>query len=244
MVLLQTTIEKYPIVFAFTLVILAVKLFLIIFLAGRMIEKKKENGEFTFDFPTGVFFLILGFFISRIFYVIFDFFLTDLNPANYANKPAVYYWQIGNAAAAIGVGLVLWAVDKKVLQNKFKGILTYIMFILAAFEVIFPINNMTDFQTMSLVSTLAGILPIFIPIIFLWLGFKTPGLRKTAWLIAFGVIVYASGALIVNEFILARVRDAIGDLQTAQTIIYLLFTGLKSTGLIMLALGARQFTNS
>lgn len=236
------TITAYPIVFALTILIIGIKAVVVAFLWNRLMIARREQGFLAKDFLFSMFILILCFLISRILYTIFDFGLTDLNPNNYYIKPAVYYWQMGGMIGQLGIAYMAWIVDKKVLNNKFKGFFAIYILVFGIIWGLYPINSKEDFDLVSLIGIIGSLGGIFIPVIFFWIGFKTPGLRRIAWSIAIGITLYAVAAILINEALLQQLRDAWGlDLKMVQNIMHLIFTSLKVTALLLLAYGGRQF---
>jgi hypothetical protein len=48
---------------------------------------------------------------------------------------------------------------------------------------------------------------LIIPIVFIWVGHQTPGLRITSYSIVLGVLLILAGGLIINEYFLNTFRD-------------------------------------
>jgi hypothetical protein len=236
------TVLAYPIVFILTCIIITVKVLIAIYLGNKIMVQRRQQGVVAKDFTFSIFILMICLMVARILYTIFDFGLTDLNPDNYYTRPAVQVWQIASLISQLGIAYVAWIVDKKVLQNKFKGFFAILIAVIAIIWGFYPIDSKAEFDFISALGIVGGLGAIFIPVIFFWLGAKTPGLRKTAWSIAFGITMFALAAVLINEALLAQLRTALSvDLQTAQNIVYLLFTGFKVCGLVLLTYGGRQF---
>ena len=117
--------------------------------------------------------------------------------------------------------------------------MAYITAIAAAIQFLYPVNSQEDFTIVSTIGFIGDIAGIAIPLIFLYIGIKTPGLRKTAFMIAFGVIIYVIGSNLVVEPILAPIREAYG--LTGQITIYFIFFTLKIIGLSMFTYGFVNF---
>jgi hypothetical protein len=175
--------------------------------------------------------------VSRLCYIYFDFFLTTFHTNLYYVFPNIWYWKAASFIAAIGVAVVVWTVDRKILQNKFKGILAIIMICAAVVQLLYPVSDDASFNTVSMIGIVGSIGAFLIPILFLWIGIKTPGLRKIAFAIVFGTIIYVLGNSLPNSNILALFMG----LGMSQDLVYLVSTLMKTTGLLLLAIGGSQF---
>jgi hypothetical protein len=229
--------DTYEIIFLLTLVLIMVKIIMAIYLGVRLRKTKKEENPVAPFFIGSIMLVMIFWTISRIFFAIFDFFLTKFDTANYARFPDVWFWKFGALFASTGVIIVLWIVDKKILGNKFKGIFAIIMLVSTVLETIYPVTTFADFQTASAIGLIGSLFAFLIPILFIYIGIKTPGLRKTAFLLAFGIIIYTLGgglvsAAIINIFLTAGLT---------QTMVYLISTSMKIVGLLMVTIGATRF---
>jgi len=233
------TIE-YNLFFTLTVILLLFKLALSIYLGKKIINRKKQAEKFSIDFIFSIFFLATCLFISRLLYAYWDFFLTQFDPTKFHLMPSIIYWKIAAFVSTVGYFVVLYVIDKKALNFKLKGIIAYIILIAGLIQLIYPVNTPGDFEFISAVGLLGNLAAIVIPIIFLNIGIKTPGLRKTSFMIAFGVIIYAIGATIVVEAIMAPLRIIFGN--EIQIVLFLLFFIFKITGLTMFAYGFMNFT--
>ncbi|HME56076.1 MAG TPA: hypothetical protein VKM55_27990 [Candidatus Lokiarchaeia archaeon] len=226
--------DGYELPFIFTLIIIFVKFALCIFLAYKIIKIRKEKNAVAISFLSGVLFLIMCLFISRILFSIFDFFLTKFDTSTYANFPNVWYWKSASLISLCGIAVLLIVIDKRVMQNKFKGIFGIIVFIAAGLEFLYPVNNFNDFTIASDIDTVGGLCAIFIPILFIWLGVKTPGLRKTSFSMAVGTIIYVFGIALVSA-------NFITLFATTPDVIYATSTILKTIGLSMITYATTHF---
>ena len=75
-----------------------------------------------------------------------------------------------------------------------------------------PKFSANTYVTNAIVTVAIGlIVAIIIPIIFFYIGIKTQGLRKAAFSIAIGVILYAIGAILVAQSIIELLRKEFGN---------------------------------
>jgi hypothetical protein len=81
---------------------------------------------------------------------------------------------------------------------------------------------------------------LIIPVVFISLGWKIPDLRRNAFLVAFGIIIYIFGSIIVSEFILSPIREIFGD--GGQILVFFIFLISKISGLTMASYGVTKFT--
>ena len=231
---------EYTFLFILGLCVLIVKFTLSIYLGKKVIEKKRESGEFSFDFLFSIFILMVCALISRSIYIYYDFFLTEFTASELYKYPNVIYWKLAGFIGPLGLVTVLYAVDKKVLKNKFKGILAYFSLAVLIVLLFYPITTKEDFEFVSTIG-LIGILPfILIPVIFLYLAIKTPGLRTTCLMIFLGIIIFAFGSILVGENFLAPLRSLYGV--QVETIAYTIFFISKIIGLTLLAVSVTKFT--
>ncbi len=229
---------EFQLFFVLTVILLIIKLILSIYLAKEIYVKKKKSGQFSFDFLSSMFILILCMFISRLFYVQFDFVFTQFNPEKNHTFPAAQFWQIGTFIIMLGYGTFVFTVDKRLLDFKLKGILAYILIIVGIIILVYPINTAEDFGFLSSLLLIGNIVAVLLPIMFIYIGIKTPDLRKTFYSMAFGIIIYAIGANLVNTTILEMLMNAFGS--GIQIIMFFLFLIFKITGLVMIIYGARK----
>lgn len=221
------------------IILLIFKLTLVFYLCIEVNRQKKKTGVISFDFLFSILLLFICLFISRILYLFFDFYLTQFDTSKAHLEPTITVWKFASLSAFIGYTIVLFTIDKKVLDFKLKGLLAYIMSIAAIIQFVYPVSSPEDFEVVSTIGALGNIVAITIPIIFFYIGIKTPGLRRTSFLIAFGVIIFAIGSNLAVEPILAPVREAYG--LTGQITMYFLLFTFKIIGLAMFTYGVTIF---
>jgi len=231
---------EFNLLYVLTLILITVKVLLSVFLLRRILIKKKEDGKFTMDFIFSIFILILCAAISRAIYFYYDFYLTQFDPDKLWRIPNVYYWKIAGFIGSCALSFVLFVTDKKVLSFKFKGIFAYFVLTIASIQLLWPINSSSDFIFVSSIGIYASLAAILLPIIFIYVGIKTPGLRKVCFMIVVGIIIYAIGSFLVSENILAPLREIYGS--PAEITAFFLFLTFKITGLSLLAYSVTKFT--
>ncbi len=229
--------DNYEIIFLLTLFIILVKLAMGFYLAVKLRNSKKEENPVAPLFLRSIMFLMFLWAISRTLFSIFDFFLTQFVEATYANFPNIWFWKLGAVSSAIGVVAVLLIVDKKILGNKFKGIFAYILLAAIIVQTLYPVNTFADFQVASTIGLIGSIMAFLVPILFLYIGIKTPGLRRTAFIFAFGIIIYMVGSAFVSAAIIPIFYAA----GLTQTMVYFISTSAKALGLVMMTVGATRF---
>ena len=181
-----------------TVILLATKLFLALFLGKEVIGNRKRRGFLEPDFLFGIFILMVCLFVSRLIYAYFDFFLTKNDPNLFYLPQNVNYWKIAGFIAAIGLFFFLLIVEKTVLKFKLKGTLSLLL-LLGFFIVLFyPINSRESLEFASLIIIISLCICIIIPVSFLYIGLKAPEIRKTSLLFALGTILYMIGVFIIN----------------------------------------------
>jgi hypothetical protein len=226
---LQPNTFEYNLLFYLTIILIIVKVLLSTYLGIKVLKKRKQEQEIEFLFA--FFILLLSGVISRIIYFYFDFFLTQNNPDNYVEN--VIYWKIASAIGICGSAVVMFAVDRKVLKFKLKGIFSYILIATAVIVLIYPVNTVADFNTVANIIVLSFLAIILLPAVFFYVGVKIhPSPRAlSAFAIAIGIIVYMIGTIMVNETFFGFIDTAIR---------FLLFVILKIAGLAMMSYGVTK----
>ncbi|MHA1274224.1 MAG: hypothetical protein ACTSVV_06545 [Promethearchaeota archaeon] len=225
---------------ALTIILISVKLLLSIYLGKRIYYSKKETGQFSLNFITAFFVLIVSLLISRLFYLYFDFFLTKLDHTTYHLMPNVLIWKIGGVISASGFAFVLYVLDKKALKFKLKGIFVYIIIIGEIIVLAYPVKTAEDFTFVSELGIITGVGAFLVLFIFLYIGIKIPGLRKPSFLMLSGLVIYAIGGILVNEFVVSLFVAIYG--YDIRFLLYLLFIILKIIGLIIIAFSVTKFS--
>ncbi len=230
-------VDGYEIIFLFTMVVIVVKMVLAIFIGVKLRKSKEEENPVAPLFMRSIMYLMIFWTISRILFTIFDFFLTLNNPNNYPLFPNIWFWKFGAMFSAVPVVVVLLIVDKKILGNKFKGIFAYILLAAIIIQTLYPVSTPPDFQMASAIGLIGSIMAFLVPILFLYIGVKTPGLRRTAFTFAFGIIIYMLGSALVSAAIIGIFENA----GLTDNMVYLISTSMKILGLLMMAVGATRF---
>ncbi|TXT66289.1 MAG: membrane protein of unknown function [Promethearchaeota archaeon] len=235
---------EYQIFLILVILLLVAKLSFSVYLGIKIYKKTKNQGKFTFDFIFGVFTLMICLLVSRLLYLFYDFFLTQFNPANFLDPNALTVWAFASLISTLGYSAAMFTVDYRVLHFRLKGIFAYIILGVGIFDFIYVMGGFVTteeaFDLVNGILIISNVLAIIIPIIFFYIGIKTTGLRKTAFIIAFGVIIFSIGSSLVLQPIIAPLRDAFGD--TIQIPIFFMFFLFKLIGLGMFSYGVTQFS--
>ncbi len=217
-----------------TILIIAVKFCLIGFLSIKLYRRNKQQKLGITDFFVGILILLLTLAISRLIYFYFDFYLTELNPLRYLTGSNLTYWRIASVISGLGQGYLLIVVDRRILNNKFKGLLGYFVIAIAILHIFYPVYNLNDFTILSTIGMVTGVTVLLIPLIFIWLGLKTPSNRKIAFLIALGAILYAVSGFLWGESILHIFGSDI------RTIITIFSAIMRIAGLTIISVSASK----
>ena len=229
---------EYNLLLILTIIVIVVKGILAIYLVKKVLDRKKEEGKVKFDFLLAICFMIIGFFISRILYAIFDFYYTELDPDKFYLSPNVWFWKVAGLVGACGFAVVLYVIDKKILGFKLKGLLAYILLVAHIIVLIYPVSSAQDFELVSTVAFVDVAVAIVLPAIFLYVGIKAPDRRKVSFIFAFGVIIYILGIIILSEFIVSPLESAFGS--GARLTLLFLFMIFKITGVCLVAYAATK----
>jgi hypothetical protein len=231
--------EQYIVPYILTLFIIAVKLILGVFLLRRILINRKGE-PFRLDFLFSVMILMFGLAVARTCYFIFDFYLTNFDPALFYISPNVWVWKAGNFLSGIGIIFILYVLDKQIYQFRFKGFLSVGFLIIALSQFLYPVSDARSFEIDSMLGVGTILFSLILPITFLILGLKTTGeLRRLAFLLCFAIILYAGISQLMNEALLNAIDLAMGP-QGRLFVIILVPIG-KTFGLLMIAYGATKF---
>lgn len=230
--------DGYEIPFILTLVIILVKTVLALYLLVKVIKKRKEQNVFALHFIGSVLFFMALAAVARLFYMVFDFFLTRFDETTYVNIPHIWFWKMGSLLSALGITVIVWILDRKILGNKFKGIFAIIMIIGITVQFTYPVSTFADFELISTIGVVASAGALLIPILFIYIAVKTPGLRKISVAIAIGAILYTIGGSLVSATFIELFRSALGF---TTDMVYLLSISMKVVGLLAIAYGGVHF---
>lgn len=220
-----------------TIIVIITKLALSPYLLKRVLNDKKKTGHLSYNFIFSLFILMVCLLISRLLFFYFDFILTRYDYDKYFIYPNIIFWKVAMFIAFLGYANLLFTIDKKAFDFKFKGILAYIIVASGLFILLYPINSNEDFNTVSMVFSMASLVGIVIPILFIIMGFKTQGdIRKGAFIFALGSILYLVSMNFVNTSVLELLGEMFGSqIRTTMFFLYLVF---KVSGLILLTYGS------
>lgn len=220
-----------------TIIVIITKLVLSPYLLKRVLNDKKKTGHLSYNFIFSLFILMVCLLISRLLFFYFDFILTRYDSDKYFLYPNIFFWKVAMFIAFLGYANLLFTIDKKAFDFKFKGILAYIIVASGLFILLYPINTNEDFNTVSMVFSMASLVGIVIPILFIIMGFKTQGdIRKGAFIFALGSILYLVSMNFVNTSVLELLGEMYGSqIRTTMFFLYLVF---KVSGLILLTYGS------
>ena len=226
---------EYNLLFTLTVILIITKILISIYLAWEVKKKIKLTEKFSYDFLFGLFVLTVCLLISRLLWAYWDFYFTEFDPNRFYLAPGIIYWKFASLVMTIGFANFIFIIDKKILDFKFKGILAYIMIVIAAIIFFYPVNDAQDFEFVSSLLLFLNLVGITIPLIFFYLGFKTPKFRKYFFSIAIGAIIFAIGSNLTLEIILVPLRNTFGI--EVLVIVYLLFLIFKISGLLLISYG-------
>lgn len=229
-------------VFYLTIVLILIKCSLVVFLAKKVINKKRNKIEAGVKFLGATAGLMAGLSISRILFTVFDFQITNFDSSTYAEPDAVITWKIAFFVSTVTLVYMIWVLDKVIMQNKFKGIPSVILVIVGIVVLVFPVKKVEDFQLMSVISLISNLMSLLFPAVFLYVGKNSSGdIRKVAYLVAFGLILYAITLMIVNEMIITSTSALLGF--DTGILLWIISISGKCIGLIIFAQSAAKFVS-
>nr|MDO8111997.1 hypothetical protein [Candidatus Sigynarchaeota archaeon] len=229
----------YEIPFFATLIVIGVKFSIAAFLGRRVYKQSKTQTKRRLTFIGAAFLLILCLGISRSIYFYYDFFLTQFIPANLFIKPNIYYWQVATCIAGYSGAFLLFVLERDIYRFKTCLIPTGAVIVISTIQLLYPVNNMDDFQfvsTIGIIGTLGMLLAI---ITFIYLAIKSSGLlRKVCVALMIGVFIYAIAGMAMSENILGAIDAAIPG---ARAVVILLVPIFKIVAFTIITWGAVNF---
>lgn len=230
---------QFWIIFAATCAVVIIKLAMVIYLSMK-IHKRKKEASLAVPFMRGFMILILFLLLSRISYMFFDFYFTKFDISLYPYPPQVWFWKVGQILGSIGLAAIVFVSDRQLLGFKFKGIFAYIVLAGGVFVLVYPVNNLADFdflETMSIIPSLSLLVLFFC---LLNIAIKTTGtVRRNATILIVATVCYALSAVIVNAGLINALTAALGF--DMDIYIYLLQVILKIVGISLMAYGASRW---
>lgn len=223
---------EWTILLSVIIILIIAKIIFISYIVKKIRDDIKNYGNFRFNFMFGVFLFFSGLLISRIFFMIFDFYLTSFDPDLYYIVPNIFFWKAGIFIGQVCSSIFIFITDKNVLKFKFKGVLAYICLGVTLVQTFYPISNSEEFTIISTIGILTMALMMIIPIIFIYVGYKTPKIRFASYLMAIGMVIYFLGAILLSEFI-----TQLGS----RMIMYTISAIVKIIGLLFLVYGSTRF---
>jgi|SRR5271157_85428 len=230
--------EFWTIFFA-TVAVVIMKFSIVVYLAVKIRVRKKE-GSLAVPFIRGFMLLILFLLISRVLFMIFDFYYTQFNMALYSNHPGVWFWQAGMFISSIGLAIIVFVTDKQLINFKFKGLFAYIVLAGGIFELVYPVNNLNDFNFLSTISILPDISLLVTFLCLVNIAWKTTGtVRRNAGILILAIVFYTISALVVNSGLITALNAILGF--DVDVYFYLLQAILKITSIGLMAWGASHW---
>ncbi|MHA1379688.1 MAG: hypothetical protein ACTSRG_15050 [Candidatus Helarchaeota archaeon] len=206
----------------FTYILIGVKFSFFIFYLKKYQSDEVKN-KLILGFS--LFFLFLG--CSRIFYLIFDFYLTNFNPFLYQTH--IIVWKIASLLSEIGIGILLIISEDKVFQGRDKYVFFICYVVLLCVGLVWP-----DFEMSENFTTWAAMFAAFILFSYIYLAIVLEGdARKRAILVVFGIFLYTLGSTVVHQYFIQAVISIGGSV----SFMYLLSPIIKIIAAILLALG-------
>ena len=230
MAIIAYSTEFYAIL-SITIGVVIVKSILSVLLLRKTIKAKQEGLQ-SYEFIGTIAILLICLVLSRIFLMIFDFSLTHFNLDSYYVGINPWFWKLGISFANFGMIPIVYVVDKKILQGKFKGIPAIWLFVGSLILLAYPVNSIQDFEVLSTVYIIASLGALIVPAVFIKMIRDTTGTLKTYSLVfLIGLILYTLAGLVVNAAILTQINELTG--QPMEVFLYSLQAIFKIVGLVL-----------
>jgi len=189
------------ILFILTIILLIGKAIFALYLGKTIYEKKENLGYLELDFLLGFFVFIVFLIISRIFYMIFDSFLTQFDPSLQYLPENIIFWKLGCLFSGIGVSFILFIIDRAIFKFKFKCIPSLFVLVANVIILVYPATKLMDFRILSLLLFISFSISLIIPITFLYNGIKYPEIRKVSIALGIGALIFFMGTASVSHII-------------------------------------------
>ncbi len=193
-----------------------------LFLAMRFLSKYRANRELNIIGAIGMMFVFFG--AGRILGVYFDYYLTAMDTSLYALHYTFY--RIAMGVQASGIGFILYATERSVLNGKDKYVclLGYIIVNTIAF-------SMPDIALMEIITPISGVFLGFIPVGYIYLIMKSKGpMRTQTSIILVGFIFYVVGSFLIGQTWVAMLLPTFGSPYA----VHLFSVGLRVIGVLLI----------
>jgi hypothetical protein len=232
---------QYMFLFYLTVVLLMVKGLILIVILKRILTERKKLEKVPLVFLYAMFVLMLSLFTSRVFYGAFDFFATGFDMDLYTLPFNIVLHKTGQVIVNVSIAFLIWALDRRIMLNKFKGIPAIIILAGALIQAFFPIREgfVEDFELYSFFNIFFLLPAVIIFINFMWMGIVTPRLRKTSWVLAIAFMIHTFAAVIVNAAVISSIENALGP--WVPYVMYTISITAKVVGLFLMLYGALNY---
>lgn len=231
--------REFYIIFGITCLIVLVKVFIVLFLGKNLLAQKKEKA-IAQGFLFAIFITVLGLLISRLLYMVFDFYYTKFDMALYPDSPGVWFWKIANFTTGIAQAYLVFIVDRNILQFKYKGMIAYAMCGGYTFCLLYPIHILDDFNLVSTVYVLPSLGILLLLFIFGRIARQSSGeLRRVAWSVVLAVAFMGVAALFVNAALINALQPKVTF--SVDVLMYIIQAAFKITGILLLGYSSTKF---
>lgn len=174
-------------------------------------------------------FLCLG--VARIFLVIFDYWITGLNPANYAAHQV--FWRFAMLFYYAGLGFLILTSENRVFQGR-----DYYVFSLGYSIGIIICLLIPDFVTTQNALNYLVLFAAFIPISYVYLAIKFPITRKNIAILFIGISLFMVFNFILSAYVVVMLGISV-------SLLYLICASFQALGITILGVGIKRmyFTN-
>jgi len=200
-------------------------------LAYLFLKKYQNNKENKMVFGFAMLFLLLA--IGRIFFINFDYILTNFDNTTYQAYSG--FWKIASAIQSSGFVFLIFLAEKEILKTKTKYCFSIGFLVFVVISMVLPDFNWA--QLMGGIPTAVAFL--FIPFSYLYLSMISEGqIRNKSLSIFLGFIVFAIGFLMLSD---AIINVFVGIIAAPDLIIRYVFhiisVGFKFGGIFLIING-------
>ncbi|MBN2152608.1 MAG: hypothetical protein JW839_14235 [Candidatus Lokiarchaeota archaeon] len=190
--------EGFYFLFWLYVVVIAIKVSILAVIAFFIKREQEKEEKVTLALMYAFLVDIVCLIVSRICYVAGDFFLTGYDIGLYSYNPAMVVWKLGATVLSAGIVALIFAVDRVVLNNKFKSVFAYAAIVLSILAAAYPVSpgSAGDFTVVATLVMFAQIPIFFLVAVFSWFIAICPGLKRLTVSAFIGILFTILGTML------------------------------------------------
>lgn len=189
------------------------------------IRYRKEEEKNRILLSMSLVFLFMA--ISRIFFLIFDYFQAHFDPT-LVSGPYFLTWKLASTFILLGLGFFFIVADYNVYKGRDKYALTIAYAVAGVIIVVIPVFPIAElFSGISMFIAL-----LFIPISYIYIAVKTSDeLRRKALAIVAGMALYGTGLVLLIQVLISSTASLMAlDIITVACVIHIISVLFRIAG--------------